>query len=153
MSSDSTNFTQEHIDRVYELIHEVRENLHQRACDHDASKLVEPEKEMFDRMSDKLPGLKYGSTEYAAARKEMLDQALGHHYAHNDHHPEHFKGGVQDMNLLQLIEMLADWKAAGERHLDSKGLRHSIEINAERFGYDEGFARTLILTAEELGWL
>jgi hypothetical protein len=36
------------------------------------------------------------------------------------------------MNLLDLIEMFCDWKAASERHNDGN-LRKSIEINGQRF--------------------
>lgn len=37
------------------------------------------------------------------------------------------------MNLIDLLEMFCDWKAASERHNDGN-LRKSIEINATRFG-------------------
>lgn len=56
-----------------------------------------------------------------------------------------------EMNLLDLIEMLADWKAATERH-DDGDLRRSIDQNAERFGYGPETKRRLYLTAAALGW-
>jgi hypothetical protein len=37
------------------------------------------------------------------------------------------------MNLVDLIEMLCDWKAASTRHNDGN-LRRSIEVNGDRFG-------------------
>lgn len=40
-----------------------------------------------------------------ACRHEAI---LDHHYQNNDHHPEHFELGINGMNLLQLLEMLAD---------------------------------------------
>lgn len=56
------------------------------------------------------------------------------------------------MNLLQLLEMLADWKAATER-MENGDLEASINKNAERFGYDLRFKLMLLRTAAELGWI
>jgi hypothetical protein len=77
---------------------------------------------------------------------------LEHHYAVNDHHPEHFAEGIHGMDLLQLIEMLADWKAATMRHNDGS-LRESIFKNASRFAYDETMTMLLLRTSANLGWL
>lgn len=60
-------------------------------------------------------------------------------------------GGFDEMCLLDLIEMLADWKAATERHADGD-LRRSIDQNAKRFGYDALMTKRLNLTAKRLGW-
>lgn len=40
--------------------------------------------------------------------------------------------GIHGMNLVDLLEMLCDWKAASERHNDGN-IRRSIEINGKRF--------------------
>jgi len=56
------------------------------------------------------------------------------------------------MTLLDLVEMLADWKAATERH-ENGSLARSIEINAERFHYGEDMKRLLTETAKQLSWL
>ena len=56
------------------------------------------------------------------------------------------------MNLLDVIEMLADWKAATLRHADGD-LARSIDINAERFGMSDEFANLLRKTAVDLGWM
>jgi len=79
-----------------------------RARSHDASKLEAPEKEMYDEFTPRLRALTYGSDEYKECLKEM-GAALKHHYENNSHHPEHFPDGINDMSLLDLIEMLADW--------------------------------------------
>jgi len=65
-----------------------------------------------------------------------MNVALGHHYAKNRHHPEHFARGTKDMNLIDLIEMFCDWKAATMRHNDGN-LEKSIEKNQTRFGMSE----------------
>lgn len=148
---DSTDDTQAHIKEVQDSIGAVIWNLKNRAAVHDASKLKPPEKEAFDLATPKLKGLTYGSPEYKAATDE-LGVALDHHYQKNSHHPEHWADGVNDMSLLDILEMLADWRASTKRHSDGS-LRKSLEINRERFGIDEQLNAILWNTAREMGWL
>ena len=54
---------------------------------------------------------------------------------------------VNDMNLLDIVEMLCDWKAASERHNDGN-IRKSIEINANRFGLSPQLVKILENTAD-----
>lgn len=132
---DSTPDTLAHIQEVQMLLAGVIGELSARAAAHDVSKLVSPEKEVFDRATPRLRGLTYGSHEYKAALAEM-SEGLQHHYRHNRHHPEHFEDGVMGMTLIDLLEMLCDWKAATKRHADGDIWR-SLQINAARFGIDE----------------
>lgn len=147
--TDSGPDTLEHIRRVRELLVGVAEALMTRAVEHDASKLEEPEKSIFDRMTPRLAEAAYGSPAYAAALAEMRP-ALDHHYAVNRHHPEHFADGVRGMNLLDLLEMLVDWKAAGERDGGTGDLHASIDRNVERFSLSPELVRILHNTAEAL---
>lgn len=137
--------TMKHIRLVGRLLHLVATELLRRADVHDQSKLERPEVEMFTKFTAKLATSAYGSEEYNNFRKSM-GPALAHHYANNDHHPEHFKGGIDDMNLVQLVEMLCDWKASSTRHNDGN-IRKSIEINADRFGMSPQLVRILENTA------
>lgn len=148
---DSRVDTQRHIDRVRGLIGDLAWNMAYRAHDHDASKLVSPEVEAFDLLNDRLKGLVYGGDEYKATLRE-LKPALDHHYAHNSHHPEHYGNGIDGMSLLDLLEMLADWKAAGERHGDGGDIERSIRINIERFGISPQLASVLRNTVKEMNW-
>ena len=118
---------------------------------HDQSKLESPEVEMFDEFTPKLRDLTYGSDEYKACTAAMGD-ALKHHYSVNRHHPEWHERGIRGMNLLDLTEMLADWKAATLRHADGD-LERSIRQNAERFGYGDEIENLLMTTAKDLGWV
>jgi hypothetical protein len=77
--------------------------------------------------------------------------ALEHHYAKNRHHPDHFKNGVDEMNLLDVLEMLLDWKASSERH-DDGNIRRSIEINADRFKLSPQLVKLLENTVDFLDW-
>lgn len=148
---DSTLDTLAHIYRVQELLAEVSSKLVQRAIAHDQSKLREPEKSVFDRETPCLRSLTYGSDEYKAALGR-LGEALQHHYANNSHHPEFHPDGVNDMTLLDLIEMLVDWKAASERHATGD-IKRSIEINADRFHMSPQLVEIFENTARrEFGW-
>lgn len=78
-----------------------------------------------------------------------MKPALNHHYATYRHHPEHFQNGINDMNLIDIVEMIADWKAASERQKDGN-LLVSIEKNAKRFHIDDQLKQILINTAKTL---
>lgn len=150
MTYDSRPDTEAHIRRVQELLDEVVGNLERRASVHDYTKLREPEKALFDEWTPKLKELTYGSDEYRAALA-ALKPALDHHYAVWSHHPEHFENGVNGMSLLDVIEMLVDHKAAGERHADGD-IWKSMEINRKRFGYSDQLYEILSNTIRELEW-
>lgn len=159
MSYDSRPETQRHIERVRYFLHGAIINLKVRAERHDASKLVSPEVEAFDIATPKLANLEYGSEEYKESLRE-LGPALKHHFEHNDHHPEHFENGVQDMSLVSLLEMLCDWRAASERvkqRTDDpekvKTFEAGLAYNQERFGYSDELAGILLNTARELGMI
>jgi hypothetical protein len=101
MSYDSTQDTLDHIARVEGYLSLCADYLRIRAAKHDASKLQEPEKSLYDEWTPKLRDMTYGSDEYKAALKEM-GPALQHHYANNRHHPDFkkAKGG----SVWQLYE-------------------------------------------------
>jgi hypothetical protein len=151
--------TLKHIDNVKKMIRKIINQLELRGRLHDASKLVEPEVSTFNIYTEKLKNSTYGSEEYKQFLKEMKP-ALDHHYKENRHHPEHFKKFVcngcfreydnlpercccgysqfqeepnmDQMNMIDLMEMFCDWKAATLRHSNGD-LMKSIEINSERF--------------------
>lgn len=145
---DSRIENYKHIRVVSRLLNKVIKNLLKRADSHDSSKLVSPEKEIFDLFTDKLSGTTYGSTEYDELKK-LMDGALAHHYRLNSHHPEHYENGIDGMSLLDIIEMLVDWIAATERH-DDGDIRKSIEINQLRFKYNDQLKNIFLNTVKEL---
>lgn len=164
--SDSRIATYEHIQTVQRIMGSVIADLQQRALVHDQSKLRSPEVEIFDEYTPKLSASTYGSDEYKSFLAGMKP-ALDHHYAANSHHPEHFgvdvciqcgakgdggctcggpkRASVEGMSLLDLLEMLCDWKAATLRHNDGD-IRRSIEINQKRFGYSDELKQILLNT-------
>jgi len=148
---DSTGDTLKHVRRVAALINDIIAHLLKRIEKHDDSKVDDPsEKELFDEYTPKLKGVTYGSEEYQTFL-DALKPALEHHYSNHRHHPEHFENGIDDMNLIDLIEMLMDWKAASERHNDGN-IRKSLEINAKRFKMNPKLTKILENTVNYLGW-
>lgn len=152
MNYDSRIDTLLHIRRVNDLLLTACEKLQRRAAIHDTSKLVEPEKSAFDALVPKLKDFAYGSEEYRACLRDMKP-ALAHHYAANSHHPEHYPNGIEGMSLLDVLEMLLDWKAASERMQNGGSIEKSIEINTPRFTMTPQLAALLTNTAREFGWL
>jgi hypothetical protein len=147
---DSSPDTLAHIGRVRELLAQVENELNHRGHVHDQSKLEPPELDTFNEYTPKLKASTYGSDEY----KGYLDGMAGglrHHYEHNRHHPEHFPNGIDDMTLVDLVEMLADWKAATERH-DDGDMARSLGIQRSRFHISLQLARILENTVDALGW-
>lgn len=148
-AEQATNFhTMRHIERVRNLLNVVAVELLARGEAHDQTKLAPPEVGPFTELTPKLAACTYGSAEYDEFRRQ-LKPALDHHYAHNRHHPEHHKNGVNDMTLVDLVEMLVDWKAASERH-NNGNIKKSIETNADRFGLSPQLVKILENTAKEL---
>jgi Family of unknown function (DUF5662) len=164
--SDSRVETYQHIQIVQGLLSVVLTELIKRTIAHDQSKLASPEREVFDEYTPKLAGSTYGSDEYKRFLAGMKP-ALDHHYAVNSHHPEHFgvdvcvqcgakgdnactcggpkRASLTGMSLVDLLEMLCDWKAATLRHNDGD-IRKSIEINQQRFGYSDELKQILLDT-------
>lgn len=147
---DCTNDVLEHRKQVRRFLQQVVGELIKRQVHHDDSKLREPEKSMYDEFTPLLRGLTYGSPEYEDCRKQM-GVALQHHYKVNSHHPEHYPNGLSGMSLLDLIEMLADWRAAIMRHEDGR-MANSLEINADRFDMSDQLYLILKNTINELDW-
>lgn len=163
MDYDSAPETQKHIRRVQHFIDMAVANLDHRSERHDASKLEEPEKEAFDRMTPILSTLEYGTQEYKDSVKR-LGPALDHHYQENDHHPEHYSRdrdpeAVSRMSAMAIIEMICDWRAASERVKQrtdgdeylKRSFAEGLDYNQKRFGYGEEVASIIHATAKELG--
>lgn len=148
---DSTADTLKHSLRVGELMGPLIRELVDRSVRHDLSKTQDPELAVFNEYTPQLQDTTYGSDEYKSYLAAMKP-ALDHHYAANRHHPEHFTDRVDGMTLMDLVEMLADWKAATERHTDGS-LDRSLEIQQQRFGLSGQLLRILHNTASYLGWL
>lgn len=151
---DSRPDTYQHIANVQSNLISVIEDLLRRLWVHDKTKLAEPELSVFNELGldEDLKKIEYGSSEHEK-RMEKLKPALEHHYKFNPHHPEHNSDGVLGMNLLDLIEMLCDWKAASLRYATPGNFEDSLKKAQERFGYSDDIARILHNTCIYLGFV
>lgn len=137
-----------HNSETLKHINEVRKNLwlliqeaDNRAANHDKSKFESPEAEVFAENTPKLAKTEYGGEEY----KKLLQEtkvAIDHHYSKNRHHPEHWGNGVEDMDLIDILEMLSDWAAATQRNKNGN-IHKSIEINTSRFNLSPQLVKIL----------
>lgn len=117
-----------HIMTVQALMRQVAHYLLERADRHDLSKLAPDELGgliEIDRIADE-KGL--NSPEYMAA---LSGGAIQLHRSRHSHHPEYHPDGVNDMSLVDLIEMVCDWKAANLLRGHPEWHK-SIEMMAER---------------------
>jgi hypothetical protein len=141
--------TLRHMETVRNYLNAVITELLHRGERHDQTKLESPEVEAYDVITEGLRGLTYGSEEYRDILKAHKP-AIDHHYHFNRHHPEFFMDdSYRGMTLIDLLEMICDWKASTLRHGDGD-IYKSIEINQQRFGYSYELARILRNTVD---WL
>lgn len=144
---DSTKDTMGHKEKVKKFMNLCIDDLVMRAENHDNSKLESPEKKYFDEYSPKLKDCTYGSDDYQKCL-DGLKPALDHHYKVNSHHPEHYKNGVNGMTLVDLLELICDWKASSMRHEDGD-INRSIEVNKDRFKLSDQLVDILKNTVKE----
>ncbi|QDX94670.1 hypothetical protein EEL30_21760 [Brevibacillus laterosporus] len=138
----------EHKRQVGNELNKFSSELFKRGVSHDYSKFSDEEMLIFEQVTPNLKKLTYGSEEYKAQLK-AIEPALNHHYANNSHHPEYHQNGIQDMNLMDIVEMLCDWMAAVKRH-ENGNIFKSININQERFGYSNELKSILLNTVRSL---
>jgi len=148
MSYDSTPDTEQHIARVRKRIFEFTDEMVARAYRHDLSKYVEPEKSAIDRVRPQLKQLEFGTPEYKELKRAFSD----HHYKINDHHLEYFENGIEGMGLLQIVEMLCDWKAATETHGPDDNIYNSIDIICKQHEINDTLKNIFVNTAKQMGW-
>lgn len=119
-----------HINLVRFNLNKIAHRLKEKATVHDSSKYSIDEFEGFKEINRIAREHPFGSKEYKDSIKN--NQAVALHYSRNTHHPEHYQDGIDGMNLLDIIEMVADWKAAS----DTYGLttfKESLEIQKGRY--------------------
>lgn len=140
--------TWKHVQQVKDEVQRFSEMLCYSASVHDASKFGPEEANAFIETAPKLKELEYGSEEYKASLA-AIQPAIQHHYAHNDHHPEHFAQGIDGMNLIQIVEMFCDWRAAVKRMKDGD-MMNSIDVNEKRFSMSPQLANIFRNTEKAL---
>lgn len=152
---DSAPETMKHIHRVRDFLNDLAVRILERGKFHDATKLGPHEKPLFDEATPKLRSLTYGTEEYRASLRAIAP-ALEHHYANNSHHPEFYGDrGITGMDLIDLIEMVADWRAASERGASAdvpNTMLTSLGVSAGRFRIGSQLHAILENTIIRMGW-
>lgn len=127
-----------HCSNLRQALGKVISNLQDRSARHDYSKLEDDE---FDAVIhyQKLDGLEYGSDEYKAKMEEIrgfTGEGWKLHCKRNSHHPEHHEP-IDTMGLLDIIEMVCDWKAANATYNTSRqSFREAAEVCIERYDFN-----------------
>lgn len=149
--ADVMRDTLRHVRLVQEELHGVVAELLARAVNHDASKFGPAEWPLFVLATPQLAGTAFGSEAYRAG-VELLKPALQHHYRENRHHPEHFACGLDGMTLLDLVELLCDWRAAQQRHEPPGSFERSFAVQVPRLKIGTQLETILRNTVRERGW-
>ena len=134
MASDFIKDLVQHKQWVAENMQRAANALFGRAAVHDNSKFESEEFELYDKLFPELQKYAYGSPELKAVYKQ-LGPALKHHLKVNRHHPEYHEDGINDMNLIDVLEMVCDWMAASKR--SQTGIDRGLVINKERYGISD----------------
>lgn len=143
----------QHVQWITELLLLVQWDLSRRIMTHDRSKIMAPEeRDIYAKVVPKFAKTTFGTEEHRAVGRE-LRPAWKHHLHHNRHHPEHFSLGIDGMTLIDLVEMMCDWKAAGLRKADEASLENSVNILKERHGIGPQLEQILKNTAKDLDLL
>lgn len=145
INSQSVNFDRtqnfvEHKTTVVQYLLYITEDLRHRAVVHDDSKLDQFEKDMYDALSKEYKHHKSKSN-ISEKSKMIIKRGLEHHYCLNNHHPEHFKNGINDMTLIDIIEMLCDWMTYADRC--HKDINEIIDYYQHKYNFSNEF-KTLI---------
>lgn len=141
---------QAHRLEIKETVNAICEELYARAENHDLSKFTKEESNLFSAYFKKFKKTQVGSKEYFGFL-EYLKPSIKIHYKRNRHHPQYFKRGMLDMNLIDLIEMLVDWKSIAKQ--GNNNILDLINLNQERFGYNDEIKELFLTTVRYFGWL
>lgn len=120
--------------------------LEERALLHDLSKFSLDEFEGMVSLNSIARGQRLDSPGY---KDTLRSEAIKLHWSRNSHHPEYHKDGIKDMSLLDLIEMVIDWRAASETYKRTS-FGESLQIQKERFKMTEEQYRLIQLIAEDI---
>jgi hypothetical protein len=122
----------QHVHIVQRLLAVCIYDIQNRAYSHDRSKIFSKEElEGFRRLNRRSDDIEFGTPPYIE-QLAMLEETLDHHYKANRHHPEHFKDGINDMSLIDLIEMVMDWMASTIRSKNGN-IEKSLPYLQDRF--------------------
>lgn len=132
-----------HREVVADFLHNFSDYFRARAREHDQTKLRFDEFEGFARINKVARNHAFGTPEYDASMEEAKKPGgcIHLHFSRNAHHPE-FHDSEKDMGLLDLMEMVMDWKAASMTY-GTNTLAESLPIQLERHDFDPWQVRVI----------
>ena len=139
-----------HVSEVQEHLEEIISELKKRGYAHDRTKFQALEFDSFVSTRDKFKRANYGSKEY----KECVDlvrPAVDSHHQKNRHHTGFHKNGINDMTLIDIIEMICDWRAAARRSPD-KAFADTLDYAYKKYGVNEQLRKIMENTFKSLRW-
>jgi hypothetical protein len=132
---------------VSQYLATIVQDLVSRLVNHDNSKFEDDEFPNLVKMQGEFKKHVFGSPENEELRKRYADTFRAHHRK-NRHHPEHHPNGIDDMTLVDLIEMLMDWKAAAIRDGNGGSIEKSITLMSEKYKISPQLVKILENTAK-----
>lgn len=144
------NDTIVHVQEVKANLQDAIHDLEKRSIVHDLSKFQDPEFSVFCGTRQEFKKANYGTPEYDAV-SEKAKVGVQHHHSNNRHHTAYHENGIADMNLMDLMEMLADWKAASRRSPDLS-FSDSLPRAYERYGISPDLQMLIENTISYLNW-
>lgn len=118
---------------VQRNLRRISQQIEARIIEHDSSKFQEDEFEGFVEINVVARVHPYGSEEYKNSISH--NKAVELHWSRNRHHPEYNRDigkGVEAMTLVDMIELVCDWKAASETY-GQTSFQESLAIQSKRF--------------------
>ena len=158
MANESVPHTNRHISLVRDLLYQFAVDVAARGDVHDKSKFDPVEQGPLDelqRLTDAEGPAAYGTPEYER-RKTLLAPMIAHHHAVNSHHPEFYRPGHPDgtgiagMDLLDLVEMFLDWRAANVDR--DGGAPMNLSYSIQKHGIPPMLESIFRNTAKRHGW-
>jgi len=118
--------------------------LFMRALLHDNSKFNLDEAKGFIKIiNNKKEGKEYFDV------LSLIAKEVNNHYKNNKHHPQHYKNGIDDMELIDIVEMLCDWQASNSQRHNFGTIEFAISINKNRFNISNQLSNILLNSVTE----
>lgn len=138
--------TKKHIEQVQQCLKDICSKLQLRSYDHDMSRYRRPGSLKFREVYSELKETE-GNDEIHLSILEKLRILREKYFKTCRYCPESHDNNVSEMNLVDLLELLSDWKA------DSSDLKKTIIENQKKYKYTDELMNVLLNTAKYLGWI
>lgn len=136
-----------HKERVSFYLLEFAKELMNRSVNHDNSKFGDDELDEYSKVIDVFDKCRFGTSEYSKSR-DKISSVVKLHQSRNRHHPEHFPNGIDGMDLVDLLEMISDWKSATRNHDVGSTMKSSVEFCIKRYNISPQLAQIIVNTID-----